>query len=161
MLNNSYGGGGFSQSFLDAIGGLNQSSILFVASAGNIAPAQPNPTTKSFPIIPRATLPPNVIGVANTDSSDNLSGSSHFGLTTVHLGAPGSGILSTTPGNNYGFLTGTSMATPHVSGAAALLLAQNPNLTLQQLKSLLIFNGDPAAAFIEQDGDRPTPECLQ
>jgi subtilisin family serine protease len=71
-------------------------------------------------------------------------------LTSVHLGAPGSGILSTTPGNNYGFMSGTSMATPHVSGSAALLLAANPNLTLQQLKSLLIFNGDPAPTLLNK-----------
>jgi len=150
VLNNSYGGGSFSQSFLDAINGLNQSSILFVASAGNIAAGANEPNNEIVPHYPSSYVAPNVIGVANTDANDNLSGSSHFGVNTVHLGAPGSGILSTTPGNNYGLLSGTSMATPHVSGAAALLLAQNPNLTLQQLKSLLIYNGDPAAALVNK-----------
>ncbi len=147
VLNNSYGGGSFSQSFLDAINGLNSSSILFVASAGNVAAGATEPNNEIVPHYPSSYPAPNVLGVANTDANDNLSSSSHFGLSTIHIGAPGSGILSTTPGNNYGLLSGTSMASPHVAGAAALLLAQNPNLTLQQLKSLLIFNGDPAAAL--------------
>ncbi len=150
VLNNSYGGGSFSQAFLDAIQGLNQSAILFVASAGNVSGGATEPNNEIIPHYPSSYVAPNVIGVANTDSNDNLSASSHFGLNTVHLSAPGSGILSTTPGNNYALSSGTSMATPHVAGSAALLLAQNPNLTLQQLKSLLIYNGDPAAALVNK-----------
>ncbi|MBC8031743.1 MAG: S8 family serine peptidase [Pyrinomonadaceae bacterium] len=149
VLNNSYGGGGFSQAFLDAIGGLNQSAILFVASAGNTSTA-PEPNNEIVPHYPSSYLASNVIGVASTNSSDSLNGGSHFGLSTIHLGAPGSGILSTAPGNNYVFMNGTSMATPHVSGAAALLLAANPNLTLQQLKSLLIFNGDSVPTLLNK-----------
>jgi len=81
------------------------------------------------------------------DSNDALASFSHFGAASVHLGAPGVGILSTTANNTYSFFNGTSMATPHVAGAAALLLAANPNLTVQQLKSLLIFNGDQVASL--------------
>ncbi|MDX6577016.1 MAG: hypothetical protein QOE96_2969, partial [Blastocatellia bacterium] len=66
---------------------------------------------------------------------------------SVLMGAPGVGILSTTPNNTYSSLSGTSMATPHVSGAAALLLARNPNLTVSQLRALLEFNGDPLTAL--------------
>jgi subtilisin family serine protease len=147
VLNNSYGGGGSDQSFLDAINAASQSGILFVAAAGN-APDNPEPDNDLIPHFPGSYIAPNVIAVAATDSSDNLSGFSHFGANSVQMGAPGSGILSTTPGNTYSTFSGTSMATPQVAGAAALLLAANPNLTIQQLRSLLIFNGDliPALA---------------
>jgi subtilisin family serine protease len=146
VLNNSYGGGGFSQSFLDTINSLNQSGILFVAAAGN-APDSPEPNNDLVPHYPSSYDAPNVIGVAATDSIDALASFSHFGATSVHLGAPGVGILSTTANNTYSFFNGTSMATPHVAGAAALLLAANPNLTVQQLKSLLIFNGDSVSSL--------------
>ena len=146
VLNNSYGGGGFSQSFLDAINGLNQAGILFVAAAGN-APDSPEPNNDLVPHYPSSYDAPNVIGVAATDSNDALASFSHFGATSVHLGAPGVGILSTTANNTYSFFNGTSMATPHVAGAAALLLAANPNLTVTQLKSLLLFNGDPVGSL--------------
>lgn len=146
VLNNSYGGGGFSQSFLDAINSLNQSGVLFVAAAGN-APDSPEPNNDIVPHYPSGYDAPNVIAVAATDSVDGLASFSHYGLTSVHIGAPGVGILSTTPSNTYSVFSGTSMATPHVAGAAALLLAANPNLTVTQLRSLLIFNGDPVGSL--------------
>jgi len=146
VLNNSYGGDGFTQSFLDAILGLNQAGILFVAAAGN-APDSPEPNNDLVPHYPSSYDAPNVIGVAATDSNDALASFSHYGATSVHLGAPGVGILSTTANNTYSFFNGTSMATPHVAGAAALLLAANPNLTVAQLKGLLLFNGDPVASL--------------
>jgi subtilisin family serine protease len=142
VLNNSYGGSSFSQASLDAISALNTADILFVAAAGN-----ESTNNDAAPHFPSNYDLPNVISVAATDSNDGLAGFSNFGARSILLGAPGVGILSTTPNNTYSFLSGTSMATPHVTGAAALLLAQNPNLTVAQLRALLEFNGDPVTAL--------------
>ena len=137
VLNASYGGGGYSQAAADALSAVGQSGILFVAAAGN-----ETSDTDIHPHYPSNYSLPNVVSVAATDSSDALAGFSNFGLHSVTLGAPGVGILSTTPNNTYSSLNGTSMATPHVAGAAALLCAANANLTVNQLRALLSFNGD-------------------
>lgn len=142
VVNASYGGGGYSQAAADAINALNQSSVLFVAAAGNEAT-----DSDVHPHYPSGYSLPNMISVASTTSTDTLSGFSNFGAHSVLMGAPGSGILSTFPGNNYTFQNGTSMATPHVAGAAALLSAANSNLTINQLRALLAFNGDVIPAL--------------
>jgi len=142
VVNASYGGGGYSQASADAINALGQSGVLFVAAAGNDAH-----DTDVTPHYPSSYSLPNVMSIAATTSADTLSGFSNFGAHSVLMGAPGSGILSTLPGNSYGSLSGTSMATPHVAGAAALLLAANSNLTVNQLRALLAFNGDSIAAL--------------
>ncbi|MGH9930687.1 MAG: S8 family serine peptidase [Pyrinomonadaceae bacterium] len=147
VLNNSYGGGPFTQSFLDAILSLNQSGILFVAAAGNVGGSTLEPNNDIVPHYPSSYDAPNVIAVAATDSNDLLASFSHYGATSVHLGAPGAGVLSTTANNTYSIFNGTSMSTPHVAGSAALLLAANQNLTVTQLRSLLIFNGDPVGSL--------------
>jgi subtilisin family serine protease len=142
VLNNSYGGGGYSQAAADAINALGQSGILFVAAAGN--DAANNDTSPHYPANYSLS---NVISVTSTDSNDLLSGFSDFGVHAVMMGAPGSSILSTTPNNTYSVFSGTSMATPQVTGAAALLAAANPNLSVSQIRALLAFNGDPIAAL--------------
>lgn len=141
-LNASYGGGGYSQAAADALNAVGQSGILFVAAAGN-----DNTDNDSHPHYPSNYSLSNVISVAATDQNDNRALFSNFGARSVMLGAPGVGILSTFPGNSYGFLSGTSMATPHVTGAAALLCAANPNLSVNQLRALLSFNGDQVPAL--------------
>jgi subtilisin family serine protease len=137
VVNASYGGGGYSQAAAEAINALGQAGVLFVAAAGN-----ETSDADAHPHYPSGYSLTNVISVASTTSTDNLSSFSNFGAHTVLMGAPGSSILSTTPGDGYGTLSGTSMATPHVAGAAALLAAANSNLTVNQLRALLAFNGD-------------------
>ncbi|MFM6011705.1 MAG: Calx-beta domain-containing protein [Dolichospermum sp.] len=89
----------------------------------------------------------NIISVASTTRTDALSSFSNIGLTSVDLGAPGSDIYSTTPNNTYATYSGTSMASPHVAGAAALLWSQNPTWTAQQVKNTLMNTGDSIAAL--------------
>ena len=137
VLNNSYGGPGKSQAALDAIGQLNQAGILFVAAAGNSATDNFN-----IPEYPSGYNVPNILAVASTNSFDDISNFSNFGARVVSMGAPGSSILSTVPNNSYARFNGTSMATPHVAGGAALVLAANPNITLRQLRGVLAFSGD-------------------
>jgi len=150
-LNNSYGGPGFSQSARDAIQRLSDAGILFVAAAGN-----DGRDNFAFPQYPSDYDLPNVLGVASTNSSDNVSGFSNFGPRVISMGAPGSGILSTTPrgyadqntgitganGSTYSIFGGTSMATPHVTGAAALVVAARPGISMRELRGVLAYSGD-------------------
>jgi len=142
ILSNSWGGGGFSQGLEDAISYANDHNVLFVAAAGN-----GYSDNDVYPHYPSNYDVPNVLAVASTDHNDAKASSSNYGLTSVDLGAPGVSILSTVPGNGYGYKSGTSMATPHVSGAAALLKGYNPNLTALDLKSLIMDNVDPVASM--------------
>jgi subtilisin family serine protease len=138
---NSWGGGGFSQALLDAITrGANQ-GILFVAAAGNSSV-----NIDSSPFYPASydtTAGAGydaVISVASITSTGGLSSFSNYGATRVDLGAPGSAIWSTVPSNSYASYSGTSMATPHVSGAIALYASANPGRTASQLKTVLLGN---------------------
>jgi subtilisin family serine protease len=142
VLNNSYGGPGKSLAALDAINQLNSTGILFVVAAGNEAR-----DNFSFPDYPANYDVPNVIAVASTNSNDFLSSFSNFGARVVSIGAPGSSILSTTPNNTYSFFSGTSMSSPHVAGAAALICAANPSITAAQLRGVLAFTGDRISAL--------------
>jgi subtilisin family serine protease len=142
VLNNSYGGGGFSQAALDAIKSLNDSGILFVAGAGNDGADDDH-----FGFYPAGYDAPNVVAVAATTQTDALAPFSNFGARRVAVAAPGSFILSTTPGNTYSFFSGTSMASPHVAGAAALLCAARPASSVAQLRAALVFSGDPVPSL--------------
>src|SRR6266567_7960763 len=135
--NNSWGGGGFSQALYDAIDAHRQRGILFIAAAGNSA--LDNDTASFYPA---NYYLPNIIAVAATTSTDARASFSNFGRRTVHLGAPGDQILSTTPNNTYGTLSGTSMATPHVTGVAALLKAQDGTRDWRAIRNLILAGGD-------------------
>ncbi len=142
VLNNSWGGGGYSQALADAIASSEAADLLFVAAAGN-----DTIDNDVNPHYPSNYENASVLSVASTDQTDGISWFSHYGLTSVDMGAPGSAILSTTPGESYASYSGTSMATPHVAGAAALVLSINPELSTQELKDLLMNSGDANAAL--------------
>ncbi len=139
IISASWGGGGYSQAMKDAIDAFPG---LFVAAAGN-----DGVDNDASPHYPSSYSSANLIAVASSTSTDSMSSFSNYGATSVDIAAPGSSILSTYPGNNYNTISGTSMATPHVSGAAALLLANDPTLTATQLKQKLMDYSDPVPAF--------------
>ncbi len=145
VTNNSWGGGGFNQGLLDAINAGGAAGILFVAAAGNGGADGVGDNNNVTPEYPASLNSPYIISVAATDRNDALGSFSNFGATTVDLAAPGVAILSTTPGNTYQVISGTSMATPHVTGVAALALSVDPNLNVVQLKTA-ILNGVDAKA---------------
>jgi hypothetical protein len=99
------------------------------------------------PVYPANYDYPNMITVASVNHLDQLSTFSNFGTGTVDLAAPGEWILSTTPGASYEFYDGTSMAAPHVAGAAALLLSKAPELHYSALRSLILGSVRPLAAL--------------
>ncbi len=144
ILSNSWGGGGFSQALFDAINAARTANVLFVAAAGN--DAKNNDTNPSYPA---SYALDNVISVAAIDRTDKLASFSNFGATSVDVGAPGVSIFSCTAASNssYSTFNGTSMATPHVSGVAALLRAAFPNLTLAELRARLLGSVRPVAAL--------------
>ena len=140
--NNSWGGGAFSQTMLDAITRANVANILFVAAAGNSGTN--NDTTPSYPSNYNVA---NVIAVAAIDRMGGLASFSQYGATTVDLGAPGVGVWSTTAFNGYSSYNGTSMATPHVTGAAALYASTHPGATAAQIKAAILGSVVPTASL--------------
>jgi subtilisin family serine protease len=133
LTSNSWGGGGYSQAMKDAIDRADAAGVLYIAAAGNNGR-----DTDVSPFYPASYTSPNIISVANMTRFGSRSGSSNYGLTSVDLGAPGTDILSTTPNSNYGYMSGTSMACPHVSGAVANIIGFNPNLGHLEYKDIVL-----------------------
>jgi subtilisin family serine protease len=142
ITSNSWGGGGFSQALKDVIDAGAERGFLFVAAAGNDAN-----DNDQFPSYPATYESENILAVAATDSRDDMASFSSFGATTVDLGAPGVDVYSCFPNGQYQYLSGTSMATPHVSGAAALLKSYNPQLGYVELKAALLAGVDPVPSL--------------
>ncbi|MEB3342748.1 S8 family serine peptidase [Okeania sp.] len=143
LTNNSWGGGGFSQGLHDMIAAAGAADSLFVAAAGNDY-GRNNDTNPQYPASYDLD---NIIAVASTDHNDNLSSFSNIGAKSVDLGAPGSNIYSSIPGGGYASYSGTSMATPHVAGVAALVWSENPELSSQEVKEIILESGDPISAL--------------
>jgi subtilisin family serine protease len=140
--NNSWGGGGYSQALQDAIEYARDRNVLFVAAAGN----EGNDNDRS-PSYPASYEVSNVLSVAASDRNDQLASFSNTGATSVDLAAPGVEILSTTPGDRYQTFSGTSMATPHASGAAALVMARFPGIDQRHVLVRLASSVDRKPAF--------------
>jgi subtilisin family serine protease len=162
--NNSYGdcgeACGYDQATKDGIDAMGDAGIVSVFAAGNDAqnvdsfPAGGTPS----PGYPVRYTSPSIIGVASSTSSDAKSSFSNWGLTSIDLAAPGSSVLSTwnTSNTATNTISGTSMATPHVTGAVALLSAYRPDLSAASLKASILNNVDvlPAWATLVKTGGR-------
>lgn len=154
--NNSWGGGGYSQGLRDAIQRAGDKGILFIAAAGN--------NTSNMDVVasyPASYKLDNMISVAAIDQSGNIASFSNYGATTVDIAAPGVGINSTVPSSSrktgwYASYNGTSMATPHVTGACALYAAKYPASTAAQIKAAILANAiaTPSISTKVVDGKR-------
>ncbi|MCE2881085.1 MAG: S8 family serine peptidase [Planctomycetaceae bacterium] len=142
VSNNSWGGGGYSQGLYDAINATRNIGHVFVASAGNSGV-----NSDTSPAYPGAYNLDNIINVAATDNNDGRASFSNYGASSVDIGAPGVNILSTYGTSSYSYLNGTSMAGPHVAGAAALVYAANPNYTYTQVKSRILSTARPVSSL--------------
>ncbi|MBM4165045.1 MAG: hypothetical protein FJ222_11490, partial [Lentisphaerae bacterium] len=154
LTSNSWGGGGYDDALRDAIADAGNHGLLFVAAAGNSAG-----NNDVLPTYPGSYDCSNIIAVAATDNNDALASFSCYGATSVDIGAPGVDILSCFPTyktqamtdggypTNYNTISGTSMATPAVAGACALLALVHPELTLAQWRAQLLLQADPVPAL--------------
>jgi serine protease len=137
VVNNSYGGGGYDAAMQTAINNARTHGVIVVAAAGN--DGTNNDTTPSYPANYAGD---NVIAVAATDRNDRLASFSNYGRTTVDIAAPGVAIYSTLPNGQYGTYSGTSMATPHVVGAIALVWDAHPDWTYHQVVDAVLNTAD-------------------
>jgi hypothetical protein len=145
VLNASWGGGGFSLAMLESIRDAGAHGVLFVAAAGN-----DGADSDRIPFFPAGYGASNIVAVAATDRHDHLASFSNFGRTKVDLAAPGVDILSTLPGGTYGLLSGTSMATPHISGIAALVLGMAPGMPTESLRRRILDQAEPIEALADK-----------
>ena len=121
VINMSLGGGDYSEAFEEV---LSMSTAIIIAAAGNEWR-----NNDLVPFYPASYDLPNLLSVAATDNKDTLAYFSNYGSTTVDVAAPGEDIYSTMLGGGYQYLSGTSMAAPHVAGLAGLILSAEPNLS--------------------------------
>lgn len=137
VISASWGSYGYSRALENVIKAAGEEGILFVAAAGN--DSSNNDRRGHYPASYKL---PNVISVAALDRMDNLASFSCFGAKSVHIAAPGKDIISTWLGDAYRDASGTSMATPYVSGVAALVAATDPNISVEKLRSRILDTAD-------------------
>lgn len=142
IISASWGSTAHSRALGDAIKRAGEEGILFVAAAGNSST-----NNDRQPHYPSNYDHPNVVSVAALTRSDVLARFSNYGAKTVHIAAPGAEIMSTWPQNQYEEHSGTSMATPVVSGVAALMLSVNPDLSVTELRKRLLDSVDQLPAL--------------
>ncbi|HEX2868179.1 MAG TPA: S8 family serine peptidase [Ignavibacteriales bacterium] len=145
IANCSWGGPTYIQALYDVISRANDAGVLVIAAAGNFGT-----DNDSRPQYPASYDLPNIISVAANDKLGNLWSFSNYGKTSVDLSAPGVDIFSSTPGNTYKYLSGTSMAAPFVSGAVVLIKSVYPDKTNAEIKSLLLSSADPGTSFYQK-----------
>ncbi len=142
LMSNSWGGGGRSEALLEAIQKASDKGIIFTAAAGNSTS-----DNDSSPSYPASYETPNMVSVAATTAQNGLASFSSYGRNSVHIAAPGHNILSTVNGGKYDVYSGTSMATPHVSGVLGLLLAKEGRMSHEALRERLTMTSVPASAL--------------
>jgi subtilisin family serine protease len=120
---------------------------LFVAAAGNGGPDEIGDDIDTTPYYPAGYSSANILSVTATDSQDALAPFANYGAVAVDLAAPGVDVFSTLPNSQYGYWSGTSMAAPLVAGTAVLLLADQPTLTVLELRNLIFSSVDPVAGL--------------
>ena len=145
VLNNSWGGTDYSSALNEAIAYSYNAGATFVAAAGNSGT-----DNDSSPMYPSGYDVPNILAVAAITDTDDLASFSNYGVNSVALGSPGVYILSTLPGNQFGEMSGTSMATPFVSGTAAQMKVLAPNMLGYQVRSLIMGKSTTVAGLVNR-----------
>jgi len=137
VISASWGSTNRSQALGDVIKKAGEAGILFVAAAGNAST-----DNDRHPHYPSSYDLPNVISVAALDRNDQLASFSNWGAKHVAIAAPGVEILSTWLGDEYKESSGTSMATPVVAGVAALIVAKEPRISVEELRKRIVTSVD-------------------
>tara|TARA_R110002072_G_scaffold534_8_gene4276 strand:+ start:26159 stop:27853 length:1695 start_codon:yes stop_codon:yes gene_type:complete len=142
IMSNSWGGGGRSEALKEAIERAAEAGIIFTAAAGNSST-----DNDSRPHYPSNYQVENVVSVAAHTAQDTLASFSCYGKRTVHIAAPGHNILSTVKNGGYKAYSGTSMATPHVSGVLGLLVSHEGRMPHAEMKERLLATSIPVASY--------------
>lgn len=145
VINNSWGGSGYSQSLHDALTYAYNHHVFIASAAGNYAS-----DNDAAPLYPASYPVPSQVAVSATNDWDNLASFSNYGKYSVHISAPGVSIYSTMRSNGFGYLSGTSMATPFVAGLAAAMLREAPQLTGYQVSNLMVNSGANFSALLQK-----------